>query len=148
MKLRSFLLIFLAAISFAKGASRQSNLPITTTLNGADSSGLPADIQSDGASAYSDGVAGVTSFLTTNGYNGIVWGDWQFGTLNSTTRPLVRSALPEPWKPGGVGTGRLCYKVAKYWCPEESRVSRRFSRQRSSTNDLVYCGGRPWEVSL
>src|SRR6476660_6926682 len=93
MKLRSFLLIFLAAISFAKGATRQSNLPITTTLNGADSSGLPADIQSDGAGSYSDGVAGVTSFLTTNGYNGIVWGDWQFGTLNSTTRKVSISFL-------------------------------------------------------
>jgi hypothetical protein len=37
---------------------------------------------------YFDGVNAVTSFLTTNGYNGIVWGDWQFGTLNSTTRKV------------------------------------------------------------
>src|SRR6478609_12148378 len=103
MKLRSFLLIFLAAISFAKGATRQSNLPITTTLNGADSSGLPADIQSDGAGSYSDGVAGVTSFLTTNGYNGIVWGDWQFGTLNSTTR-LVSISFANPIQVANGGT--------------------------------------------
>jgi hypothetical protein len=105
MKLRSFLLIFLAAISLAKGASRQSNLPITTTLNGADSSGLPADIQSDGVGAYSDGVAGVTSFLTTNGYNGIVWGDWQFGTLNSTTRLVnISFAKAIPVASGGTAT--------------------------------------------
>ncbi len=105
MKLRNSLLIFLAAISFAKGAPRQSNLPITTTLNGADSSGLPTDIQSDGAGSYSDGVAGVTSFLTTNGYNGIVWGDWQFGTLNSTTRLVsISFANAIPVASGGTAT--------------------------------------------
>jgi hypothetical protein len=87
MKLRSFLLIFLAATSFAKGP-QQPNLPITTTLLSADSSGTVADIQSDAQGSYFDGVGGVTSFLTTNGYNGIVWGDWQFGTLNSTTRKV------------------------------------------------------------
>ncbi len=87
MKLRSFLLIFLAATSFAKGP-QQPNLPITTTLLSADSSGTVTDIQSDAQGSYFDGVGGVTSFLTTNGYNGIVWGDWQFGTLNSTTRKV------------------------------------------------------------
>ena len=86
MKLRSFLLIFLGAISFAKAPPKVNNLPITTTLNNTDPSGALADIQSDGLGSYSDGVGGVNSFLTTNGYNGIVWGDWQFGTLNSTTR--------------------------------------------------------------
>jgi hypothetical protein len=88
MKLRSFLLIFLAATSFAKGPQQPSNLPITTTLLSADSAGTVADIQSDAQGSYFDGVGGVTSFLTTNGYNGIVWGDWQFGTLNSTTRKV------------------------------------------------------------
>ena len=88
MKLRSFLLIFLAATSFAKGPQQPSNLPMTTTLLSADSAGTVADIQSDGQGSYFDGVGGVTSFLTTNGYNGIVWGDWQFGTLNSTTRKV------------------------------------------------------------
>src|SRR5437899_3413157 len=88
MKLRSFLLIFLAATSFAKGPQQPSNLPITTTLLSADSAGTVADIQSDAQGSYFDGVGGVTSFLTTNGYNGIVWGDWQFGTLNSTARKV------------------------------------------------------------
>ena len=46
------------------------------------------DIQSDGLGSYYDGVDADTSFLTTNGYNGIVWGDWQFGTLNSTMRKV------------------------------------------------------------
>jgi hypothetical protein len=88
MKLRHFLLIFLASSSFAKGPQQLSNLPITTTLLSADSSGTVADIQSDSQGSYFDSVGGVTSFLTTNGYNGIVWGDWQFGTLNSTTRKV------------------------------------------------------------
>jgi hypothetical protein len=95
MKLRSFLLIFLAAIAFAKGPQRLSNLPVTTAFAYTDSSGTIADIQSDGVGSYFDGVGGVTSFLTTNGYNGIVWGDWQFGTLNSTTR-LVNISFGSP----------------------------------------------------
>src|SRR6266581_7367569 len=91
MKLRSFVLVLLAAASFAKGPQRLSNLPITTTFANADASSAMADIQSDGQGSYFDGVEAVTSFLTTNGYNGIVWGDWQFGTLNSTTRKVSLS---------------------------------------------------------
>ena len=59
-----------------------------TTLLSTDNSGMVTDIQSDGLGSYYDGVDADTSFLTTNGYNGIVWGDWQFGTLNSTTRKV------------------------------------------------------------
>jgi hypothetical protein len=88
MKLRSVLLIFLAATALAKGPQQPSNLPITTTLLTVDSSGTIAEIQSDAQGSYVDGVNAVTSFLTTNGYNGIVWGDWQFGTLNSSTRKV------------------------------------------------------------
>ena len=95
MKLRSFVLVLFTAASFAKGPQRVSNLPITTTLLGTDPSGVIADIQSDGLGSYFDGVGGVTSFLTTNGYNGIVWGDWQFGTLNSTTR-IVSISFANP----------------------------------------------------
>jgi hypothetical protein len=88
MKLCSLSLILLAATAFAKGPQPLSNLPITTSLANTDSSGTIADIQSDSLGSYFDGVDAVTSFLTTNGYNGIVWGDWQFGTLNSTTRKV------------------------------------------------------------
>src|SRR5205814_2353319 len=105
MRLRSFLLIFLAATSFAKGPQQPSNLPITTTLLSADSAGTVADIQSDAQGSYFDGVGGVTSFLTTNGYNGIVWGDWQFGTLNSTTRKVsISFANAIPVASGGTAT--------------------------------------------
>ena len=81
----------LVTASFAKGPQRLSNLPITTTFLNADTSGAIADIQNDGLGSYFDGVEAVTSFLTTNVYNGLVWGDWQFGTLNSTTRKVSLS---------------------------------------------------------
>ena len=102
MKLTALLLIGFATAAFAKGAPQPSNLPITTDLLGADASGVVADIQSDSVGPYYDGVAAVTSFLTTNGYNGIVWGDWQFGTLDSTTRKVSLSfATPIQVADGG-----------------------------------------------
>jgi len=45
----------------------------------------------------------VTSFLTTNGYNGQIWGDWQLGTLNSTTR-TVSISFVNPIQPANGGT--------------------------------------------
>jgi hypothetical protein len=102
MKQRSFLLIFLAATLFAKASPKVSNLPITATFANTDTSGVVADIQSDGLGSYFNGVGGVTSFLTTNGYNGIVWGDWQFDALNSTTRMVsISFANPIPVANGG-----------------------------------------------
>ena len=82
----SLVLVSLGAIAFANNPNQLSNLSITTILESNDQSGAVADIQSDNLGPYHDGVDGVSSFLTTNGYNGIVWGDWQFGTLNSTVR--------------------------------------------------------------
>src|SRR5215831_4563850 len=103
MKLRNFVLICVAAVAFAK--TPLSNLPISTTLLGADNSGTTTDIQSDGLGSYYDGIDADTSFLTTNGYNGIVWGDWQFGTLNSTTRKVYISFMnPIPVINGGTAT--------------------------------------------
>src|SRR5215475_15681948 len=91
MKVTIVLLICFATAAFAKGSQQLSNLPITTDLLGADTSSAVTDIQSDGLGPYHDGVGAVTSFLTTNGYNGIVWGDWQFGTLDSSTRKVSLS---------------------------------------------------------
>ena len=103
MKLRSFLLIFLAATLYAKGSPRLSNLPITATFSSTDTSGVVADVQSDGLGSYSNNIAGVTSFLTTNGYNGIVWGDWQFDALSSTTR-MVSISFANPISVANGGT--------------------------------------------
>src|SRR5207248_4508024 len=105
MKLRSFLPVLLAATSFARGPQQPVNLPITTTFANSNASGAIADIQSDDFGSYSDGVDADTSFLTTNGYNGIVWGDWQFGTLNSTTRKVsINFANSIPVANGGTAT--------------------------------------------
>ena len=101
MKLRIFLFIGLVAAALAKGR-QLSNLSITAALLSTDPSGTITDIQSDGLGSYFDGVDGDTTFLTTNGYNGIVWGDWQFGTINSTTRTFsVSFANPIPVGSGG-----------------------------------------------
>jgi hypothetical protein len=70
------------------GGGHPTNKSVTTYFSDTDSAGNPADMTSDGQGGYHDGVDGVTSFLTTNGYNGIVWGDWQFTTFNSTTRTV------------------------------------------------------------
>src|SRR5437868_4094884 len=86
MKIRPFIVLLLCAVLFAKNSP--SNLSVTTILASTDASGTATDIQSDGLGSYFDNVDAVTSFLTANGYNGIVWGDWQFGTLNSTTRKV------------------------------------------------------------
>lgn len=74
-----------SAVLDAKPGSR--NKSITTTIED-EAGGLPADISSDGLGAYNDGVSGLTSFLTTNGFNGIEFGDWQFNTNNSTGRSI------------------------------------------------------------
>ena len=79
-------------LSYQRPAEQSS---IATTLASTISSGAITDIQSDGFGSYLDGVEAVASFLTTNGYNRIVWGDWQFGALSSTTRK-VRLSIANP----------------------------------------------------
>ena len=84
-----------------------STLPITSTFLALDSNGFTADIQSDGLNGgtYYNGVDGVTSFLTCNGYNHQAYGDWQFDTLNSTVRTVSLSfATPIPVSSGGTAT--------------------------------------------
>jgi hypothetical protein len=65
-----------------------ANISVTTYISDTDTAGNPSDIASDGQGAYPNGTNGVTSILTTNGYNGIVWGDWQFSTYASTVRTV------------------------------------------------------------
>ena len=106
LRLRGFLLVLLAtalaATAFGKGQA-PGNLSVTTNFASADTSGTITDIQSDGLGSYFDGVGGVTSFLTTNGYNGQTWGDWQFDALSSTTRK-VSISFANPIQPSAGGT--------------------------------------------
>jgi hypothetical protein len=103
MRSRSFLLIFLLnTLMWAKGP-QPSNLSVTTNFSSTDASGAITDIQTDGLGPYYDGVDGIGSILTTNGYNGQVWGDWQFDDLSSTTRKVSLS-FSNPIQPSQGGT--------------------------------------------
>jgi hypothetical protein len=70
-------------------------IPVTTIVSDIDANGLPADIASDDLGPYTHGGNGVTSWLTSNGYNGIAFGDWQFDTYASTLRLVNHSLDPE-----------------------------------------------------
>ena len=70
-------------------------VPVTTYIAEVDASGLPATISCDGLGAYAQGVDGVTSWLTENGYNRIAFGDWQFGVYDSPSRLLSENLQSE-----------------------------------------------------
>jgi hypothetical protein len=70
-------------------------IPVTTIITDLDSNGLQSTIASDGLGPYGHGVNGVTSWLTSNGYNGIAFGDWQFGVYDSPSRLVNESLLSE-----------------------------------------------------
>src|SRR5512147_2679501 len=86
MKLRICSLLVLSVMVWAvPGLGKCSpkipaTLPITSTFFSADLANNVADIQSDGLNGgtYEDGVGGVTTYLTCNGYNGQAFADWQF----------------------------------------------------------------------
>jgi len=107
----------------APPSGHPANISVTTYFSDTDSGGNPSWIASDGNGAYHDGADGVMSILTTNGYNGIVWGDWQFQTYGSTTRTvghlfdMAGAALPgdlhysAPANPPYLGTQDLPSRV-------------------------------------
>jgi hypothetical protein len=101
MRMRSCLMILVTTLVFAKGGI--TTIPITSTFTDFDRTGASYDVRSDGQGSYSNGVAGVTTFLTSNGYNGIAYGDWQFDALNSTTR-MVNLSFANPIQVANGGT--------------------------------------------
>lgn len=70
-------------------------IPVTTTISDVDSNGLTATIAGDGLGPYVNSLDGATSWLTSNGYNGIEYGDWQFGIYDSTVRNVSESLLAD-----------------------------------------------------
>jgi hypothetical protein len=89
MKLRSFfsrclLVLALSTFAFAKGGI--TTIPLTTNITDLNAQGVAYDVQSDGLGPYLSNVNAVTTFLTSNGYNHIQFGDWQFDTYSSTVR--------------------------------------------------------------
>lgn len=87
MKVRSFILVLLAALAFA--GKTPSDLPVTTYLADYDATNTPYYVQSDGAGAYVNGANGVGSYLVANGYNHITWGDWRLDLFNSPLRKVA-----------------------------------------------------------
>jgi hypothetical protein len=79
-----------STLSSHGGGKLPPTISVTTILGDVDSYGVAADIASDGGGPYVDNVAGVTSYLTANGYNGIAYGDWQF-LKNTIAAPLSTS---------------------------------------------------------
>ena len=78
----------------APGASRPTraaDIPVTTTVIDLDPSGNLYTIASDGGGSYFNGVSGVISILTVNGYNGIANGDWQFNKPTTAKNRTVFS---------------------------------------------------------
>jgi hypothetical protein len=80
-----------ASTSAGIAGKRLTDLSVTTSVSSVDTTGALADITNDGGGPYTDGVAGVVSILTQNGYNGIAYGDWQFDTKSSVSRGVGES---------------------------------------------------------
>jgi hypothetical protein len=167
MKLRNLLLVVfvvpaLAATVFSKGNAgkgKVSNLPVTTDLQTNDLAGYVSDIQNEGLGVYHDGVDSVTSFLTTNGYNGIVWGDWQFGTLDSTTRKVTFSfTSPIALADGGTAVPNPPFSIGNVTAHIEDKCTiLTYSMISMSTGDTMPCpvairfytsDGGDWSISI
>jgi hypothetical protein len=90
MWIPSCLIILMILVTTLVFANAITTIPITSTFADLDSTNIPYDVQSDGHGSYTN-TAGVTTFLTSNGYNHIAYGDWQFDTYSSTTRKVKLS---------------------------------------------------------
>jgi hypothetical protein len=85
MHVRCLLVLALSALA---SAGNITTIPLTTKVTDFDATGVAYDVQSDGLGSYLDNVSVVTTFLTSNGYNHIQYGDWQFDTYSSTVRKV------------------------------------------------------------
>src|SRR5215469_17971912 len=92
-RLLILLIVSLTSLGFAKQTG--SDIPVTTSLADVDATNTAYYVQSDGNGAYKNGVAGATSILVANGYNGIVDGDWRLDLSGSTSR-TVRVSFEQP----------------------------------------------------
>jgi hypothetical protein len=74
----------LAGVAAAKGGHPLPSLSVTTVIEDVDANNVPYTIESDGSGAYTDGVGGVSSILTSNVCNGLTWGDWRFDSTGAS----------------------------------------------------------------
>jgi hypothetical protein len=85
MRLRYLLVLVLSSLAFA---GHISTIPLTTNIVDHDVNNVPYDVQSDGLGPYLNNVDVITTFLTSNGYNHMQYGDWQFDGYSSTVRTV------------------------------------------------------------
>lgn len=88
MRLRYLLVLLLSSFAFA---GHITTLALTTNITDLDANGIAYDVRSDGLGSYLNNVNAVTTFLTSNGYNHIQYGDWQFDAYSSTVRTVKLS---------------------------------------------------------
>lgn len=138
MRIRSCLMILVATLAFAGPIT---TIPLTTNITDADATGAAYDIQSDGLGAYLNNVNAVTSFLTSNGYNHIQYGDWQFGTLNSTTRLVSISFLNSiPVTSGGTASPNPPFNINTVTAHIEDKCTQIFNDMITmSANQTFQC---------
>ena len=110
-------IFLLGAVAFA--TKLPPNIPVTTYLSDFNAAGVQYYVFSDGSGAYQDGVAGVSSYLNANGYNGITWGDWRLDLFNSTSRQvavnLTTANAVQPGDPGYTVPANPPYWGTKWW---------------------------------
>jgi hypothetical protein len=89
-----------------------TDLSVTTSVSNVDTTGAPADITNDGGGPYTDGVAGVVSILTQNGYKASPT------AIGSSTRRIRRC---EKSVRASILTMRCSLVIRTTRCPQDHR---------------------------
>ena len=128
-----------------------STLPITSTFLTYDASNNITDIQSDGLSGntYYNGVDGVTTFLTCNGYNHQAFGDWQFDGLSSAVRTIgVSFANPIQVSAGGTAVPNPPFMMKHVIAHVEDKCTQMANTIGGWNNMLQMTSGQTFQCPL
>jgi hypothetical protein len=141
-----------AVPSFAKcSPSIPSTLSITSTFFRADPSNNATQIQSDGldGGTYYNGVDGVTTYLTCNGYNGQAFGDWQFDALSSNVRTVSISFANAIYpSAGGTATPNPPFPIKNVIAHVEDKCSQIANGSGGYNNMLHMTSGQTFQCPL
>src|ERR1043165_3981579 len=128
-----------------------ATLPITSTFASYDALNNVTDIQSDGLNGgtYQNGVDGVTTFLTCNGYNHQAFGDWQFDALNSTVRKVslsfVNAIQPSA---GGTAVPTPPFTIKNVLAHVEDKCTQMIDASGNALNMLKMAAGQSFNCPL
>lgn len=146
------LLVVVGQKGFAKcSPSIPSTLPVTSTFFSSDASNSPTQIQSDGldGGTYYNGVDGLTTYLTCNGYNGQAFADWQFDALSSTVRKVnIGFANPIYPSSGGTATPNPPFSSANVVAHVEDKCSQLANGSGGYNNMLQMSPGQTFQCPL